>query len=117
MADGTPDPADEPAQEQPGDSADPGEAMAASDTWGNFAEGFVDTYCVGCHPGIFSQRDYNAYDNIVADADAIRCGVAPTMLDGCSGTPAPSQFPAGAPYPTDEERLRLVAWIEAGMPE
>lgn len=99
--------------EQPADDEPP----APGDTWNNFGQGFVDTYCVGCHPGLLSPRDYTTYDGITADADAIRCGVAPTLLDGCSGTPAPAQFPAGAPYPSDEERLQLVAWIEAGMPQ
>lgn len=94
-----------------------GDMTMDSDTWDNYAKDFVDTYCVSCHPSILTPIDFTTYEGVVAYGDKSRCGVAPTMLDGCTGDPAPSQFPAGAPYPTDDERLRFVAWIEAGMPQ
>jgi hypothetical protein len=116
----------------PGDDASPETASDAppsgdaGDTWANYAEGFFMTYCVECHnPTLLAQnktmRDYTTSVDVVRDKATIRCGVAPTQLSGCSGNPAPRQFPisdsAGTnPKPADAERLRLVAWIEAGTP-
>lgn len=87
------------------------------DTWDSWAMGFFDTYCVGCHSG--GTRDYRTIEEVIRDQDDIACGVAPTALDRCgAGLPSPSQFPVGSgPFPSDAERERLVAWIDAGLPE
>ncbi len=105
----------------PTDAAPPMDALPVdapeADTWGNFAMGFFDTYCVECHSG--GSRDYRTIDEVIRDQDRIACGVSPTVLDRCgASSPAPSQFPVGTgPKPTDAERERLVAWIDAGLPE
>jgi len=87
------------------------------DTWNNYAMGFMATYCVGCHDG--GTRDYRTIDEVIRDQDGIACGVSTTALDRCgAGSPSPSQFPVGSgPFPSDAERERLVAWVDAGLPE
>lgn len=100
---------------QGGASGDAGQI----DTYANFAQGFFQKYCVSCHaPGGSATPDLTQYANIVANKDIIRCGVASTQLSGCGVSPAPKQFPIGSgPKPTDAERNRLVAWIDAGLPK
>jgi hypothetical protein len=95
------------------------DAAPEGDTWANYAMGFATDYCTVCHmPGGQGYRngdlDFRTIDDVVTNAAEIRCGVAPTQLDGCTGFPPPAQFPIAAPYPSDAERLRFVAWIEAG---
>jgi hypothetical protein len=94
------------------------------DTWETFAAAFFEDYCVSCHnqdnTGTAS-RDYLIADNVEAEAETIACGVAKSTevwgARGCSGTPVARQFPAGSgPEPSDDERDRLLAWIDAGMP-
>ncbi|MEM9067698.1 MAG: hypothetical protein AAGE52_04305 [Myxococcota bacterium] len=102
--------------------ADSGEDAAPdvpeADTWTNFAEAWLATYCVECHPGSSGTRDYTTPDDVMRDQDRIRCGVSPDRpLEGCATSPAPRQFPVGGgPRPDDESRRRFVAWIEAGLP-
>jgi hypothetical protein len=100
----------------PTDAFTPVDAPAA-DSWSSYAMGFFATYCVGCHDG--GTRDYRTIDEVIRDQDGIACGVSPTALDRCdASSPSPGQFPVGAgPFPSDAERERLVAWIEAGLPE
>lgn len=100
----------------PTDAFVPVDAPAA-DTWDSWAMGFFATYCVECHDG--GTRDYRTIDEVIRDQDGIACGVSPTALDRCgAGSPSPSQFPVGSgPFPSDAERERLVAWIDAGLPE
>jgi len=96
---------------------------AGGDTWTNYADAFVMKYCVECHsPTVHPTYDFTQYAIVKQNASLIRCGVAPTMLSGCGPSPAPKQFPisdtAGTnPKPTDAERDRFVAWIEAGLPQ
>ncbi len=88
----------------------------AEDTWTTFAMEFFASYCTECHDG--DPRDYRTIDDVVRDAATIRCGVSDVMASGCGTSPAPMQFPIGTgPRPTVEERQRLVAWIDAGLPE
>ena len=89
-------------------------------TWTSYAQGFFAMYCNSCHnpSGEASQQDFSQYDQVMANASAIRCGVAPTRQSGCGVTPAPKQFPIGnGPFPSDAERSQLVAWIDAGLPQ
>lgn len=92
-----------------------------ADTYANFADGFFTKYCVSCHgPTTTDQaRDYSSMTDITRDHAEIACGVATTALSGCSAYPvSPGQFPIGTgPKPTNTERDRLVAWIQAGMPQ
>lgn len=88
----------------------------APDTWASFAMGFMATYCVECHDG--PPRDYRTIDEVRRDRDTIACGVSLEARDGCGSFPSPGQFPVGSgPRPSDAERARLVAWIDAGLPE
>jgi hypothetical protein len=100
-----------------------GTMSAGADMWDNFAAGFFQTYCVSCHneDGMgASSRDYTQISAVQAEASDIACGVvsaADWSARGCSGSPMAEQFPVGnGPSPTPDERARLVAWIDAGMP-
>lgn len=91
---------------------------SAGDTWATFSQEFFDTYCVECHGAGNATRDYTLLDQVERDADEIRCGVAVDKIDGCPDFPPPRQFPIGmGAKPSDDERNRVVAWIEAGTPE
>lgn len=93
---------------------------AGTDTWSSWGEGFFATYCVECHSGPPSGRDYRTIADVQRDAALIRCGTAPRTAPqaGCGASPAAGMFPVGSgPFPSDAERLRLVAWIDAGLPE
>jgi hypothetical protein len=94
------------------------------DTWDNWGQGFFTKYCVECH-GVSDPTglDFGTQATVVANKSAIRCGVcvAQDPSWGCPASPPAKQFPindtAGTnPKPTDEERDRVVAWIEAGCP-
>lgn len=101
----------EDAATPPGDAGPP-----SGDTWASFAEAFFATYCTECHDA--TPRDYRTIDGVRTDAATIACGVTATARAGCGSFPPPRQFPIGTgPRPTDDERARLVAWIDAGMPE
>lgn len=92
--------------------------LAGSPTYSNFAQQFFATYCVRCHPSAQSARDFTQYAVIQQNAHDIACGVSPTALAGCSGNPAPAQFPIGTgPFPSDAERDELVEWIQLGLPQ
>ncbi len=109
----------------PGAGSGSGGQAAVGDTWESYAMGFFETYCVSCHnddnQGV-ATRNHHELAAVVAEKDAIACGVAKSQADwmarGCtSGMPASKQFPAGSgAKPTDEERDRLLAWIDAGTP-
>ena len=116
-------------QEPGGDGTGPGgdgapDAAAetmAGDTWTNWANDFFGTYCNRCHSmGGTGYRsgvlDFTMYDKVVAASVKTRCGTAATMQSGCGTSPHPKQFPIAAPYPSDADRARLVAWIDAGLP-
>jgi hypothetical protein len=90
----------------------------AMDTWENWAlPEFFDVYCNECHPGQ-STRDFTVYEMVVANEEHIRCGVAPEAIRSCDpGHIEPGHLPIGdGPYPSDDERWRLVDWVLAGMP-
>ena len=95
---------------------------AAADSWNSWGRSFFATYCVECHGAGNAKRDYTTYADVGRDQSMIACGVAPTALAGCGASPAPRQFPISNangtnPKPTDDERARLVAWIQAGAPQ
>src|SRR5262245_64356438 len=99
----------------PGTGGSGGSAM--QDTWTNYAYGFFEMYCFECHGPGDQLRDYSMFSAVQAESATIRCGVAPTLLSGCSGSPAPNQFPISNatnsnPKPNAAERDRLVAWID-----
>ncbi len=113
------------ADAPPGDGGDPqhdaggadagGGDGAAGDTWASFAEGFFAAYCVECHDA--SPKDFRSLEDVRANAATIRCGVSDVALSDCGSWPPPRQFPIGTgPHPSDAERARIVAWIDAGAP-
>ena len=110
--------ADRPDADMPDGSmpADAGTDAPMADSWANFAQGFFADYCVGCHSG--GTRDYRTITEVLRDSSTIACGVSPATRAGCGSFPPPGQFPVGTgAHPSDVERLRLVAWIDAGLPE
>lgn len=92
------------------------------DTWTSFAHDFFVKYCTECHDASDTTTgDFAVESNVMAKSSIIRCGVAVTKQSGCGATPTPKQFPicdatCTNPKPTDDERTRIVAWIDAGMP-
>lgn len=102
-----------------GGSDSSGGTGAAAPTWDNFANEFFETYCWECHGPGDALRDYSVLAMVMAESNSIRCGTAPTRLklEGCEGEPSAEQFPVGANLPGDDQRTRLVEWIDAGMPE
>lgn len=91
---------------------------AGADTWLSFANGFFTTYCHACHGPGDQLRDYSLLTEVMGESAKIRCGTAVTRPADCNGAPGPKQFPIGnGPKPSDAERDRLVAWIDAGLPE
>ena len=87
------------------------------DTWTNFGAAWVDQYCVQCHAS--GNSDYTTHAGVQSDLDVIACGVSLVDRDGCGSWPGPGGFPAPGALaePSDDERARLVAWIDAGAPE
>ena len=95
---------------------DAGTDAGPADTWTTFADDFMQTYCVRCHST--SPKDFNLIADVRANTATIRCGVTDVALADCGGGPPPRQFPVGSgPFPSDEERARLVRWLDAGAPE
>lgn len=98
------------------------DGSTTADTWDNFAHDFITKYCIECHNATDKTgRDFTVRATVAANASAIRCGVAATKQSGCGSFPPPRQFPindatGSNPKPTDDERNRIVAWIDAGMP-
>ena len=101
--------------------------------WDGWAGEFFTQYCVLCHnpnayctechaPGDPRTPYFTEQAPVVAHAAMIQCGVAVTQdPDWDCGTIVPEQFPALAspptnPFPSDEDRERLVGWIDAGCP-
>ncbi|MCB9594796.1 MAG: hypothetical protein H6719_18895 [Sandaracinaceae bacterium] len=92
------------------------DAGPPADTWTAFANDFMQTYCVECHAT--SPKDFELLSEVRANAATIRCGVSDVALSDCGSGPPPRQFPIGSgPFPSDEDRARLVAWLDAGAPE
>ncbi|MCI0632531.1 MAG: hypothetical protein L0206_01215 [Actinobacteria bacterium] len=95
-------------------------------TWETFAADYVTTYCLDCHsPGFeaqavpFTKGTGPSYILFTNDADLIRCRSTPRDCPQPDCADEPKEFfPIGeGPYPTNEERLQLVAWLAAGAPE
>jgi hypothetical protein len=103
----------------PGDSGGP-DGIASADTWVGYAAGFFHTYCTSCHSAQDSTgRDYTIEANVAKEKDVMRCGVTATQDPAwnCGASPVARQFPIGSgPKPSDAERARIVAWIDAGEP-
>lgn len=87
--------------------------------------GFMVKYCASCHnddnAGV-AARNYRMLSVVMREKADIACGTAKSAADrtarGCGATsPRARQFPVGNDAkPTDEERDRLLRWIDAGTP-
>jgi hypothetical protein len=97
----------------------------SADTWASFGMGFMVKYCASCHnddnAGV-ATRNYRMLAAVMREKVEIACGTAKSAADrtarGCGATsPRARQFPVGnGAKPTDEERDRLLRWIDAGTP-
>ena len=113
----TDSPADSPV-DSPVDSEPP---LPDEDYWEAWPkEGYLKTYCSACHPTQDWQHDWQKYEDVVDEYDHIYCGTSLEMVDEC-GLPEPHHEPGHLPQgdfqPTTEERLRMLAWMDAGMPK
>jgi hypothetical protein len=98
---------------------------ASADTWDNFARPFMMKYCVSCHNDDRAgdaARDYHMLAVVMREKVDIACGTAKSQADrvkrACpTNAPRANQFPAGSgPKPTNDERDRLLLWIDANLP-
>jgi len=78
-------------------------------TWHTFGQGFVDTYCQGCHASTTVDRQgapeifaFDEASDVVAQAEAVLDATAP--LEG-----EPRMPPNGGPSEEDRERLEI--WL------
>jgi hypothetical protein len=110
-------------------------APTGATTWNNYGECFFKTYCVSCHNSSTEMsQNFNLYADVKNYATTVPsgctsskycgiiCGVSPMgeFQPDCptSGFPPPGQFPIGSgAYPTSADRLLIVNWIKAGLPE
>ncbi len=105
-------------------SGDDGSGDGSGDTvdqdyWEDWPQSvFFPTYCGSCHPAkTSSDSDWNVYEDVLDEYDHIYCGVGLDDVPECGDHHEPGHLPQGTgPYPSDDERLRLVAWMDAGMP-
>jgi len=97
---------------------------SGADTWASWGQGFFSKYCVECHAASDPKGlDFTQHSVVTANKDTIRCGVSVQQDPSwnCAAFPPAKQFPISDqsmtnPKPTDAERDRAVAWIEAGCP-
>ncbi len=87
---------------------------------------FFQLYCVSCHSAGHegdpsgSNLDWTTFSDVQLNSNDIRCGVAVTQDPSwqCPSSIVAEQFPIGnGPHPSDLDRIRLVAWINAGAPQ
>lgn len=83
-------------------------------TYDDFAKDFLDTWCVGCH-GALNGSSPGIRLDVYADVGATQ-GVY-TTREALADRIALNTMPPGGPKPTLEDRLALLAWVEAGAPE
>jgi hypothetical protein len=99
----------------------------AGDTWAGWVQGFFEKYCVVCHSSSDPAGiDFSFLATAKMYAPTIRCGITPSTgtwdpIWMCNATfPPKGQFPLATspvkPPPTDAERYRVIAWINAGLP-
>jgi hypothetical protein len=102
----------------------PGSDAPDTDTWDNWGLAFFTKYCIECHAANNPDGlDFGQKSIVVTNKDTIRCGVCVQQQASwsCPAAPVAEQFPisdsAGTnPKPTNDERDRVVAWIDAGCP-
>jgi uncharacterized membrane protein len=75
-------------------------------TWETFGEGFVTTYCQGCHASTAVDRR-GAPDHIMFDTEEQTAELAEDILEATLTTA--TMPPAGGPTPDEIERLEI--WL------
>jgi uncharacterized membrane protein len=85
------------------------------DTYDNFAQAFFSDYCVRCHSSTLTTPaerrnappglNWDQTASIDTNASRIRSAVGVIQF-----------MPFDAPFPSCDERRRLVHWIDAGLP-
>jgi mono/diheme cytochrome c family protein len=83
-------------------------------TYNDFAKDFLDTWCVACH-GAQNGSAPGIRLDVYADAGGMQ-GVY-TTREALADRIALNTMPPGGSKPTLEDRLALLAWVEAGAPE
>ena len=85
-------------------------------SFANFAQGFMDSYCLGCHSsalgegqraGAPMQVNFDTYELVQAQADRIRFRAAENQ----------DMPPQSGAQPTNDERANIGEWINCGLPE
>jgi hypothetical protein len=76
-------------------------------TWEGFGQGFMVTYCQGCHASSAPDR-HDAPPNVVFDTEA-DVALWKERILATAGTEPATMPPAGGPTPEDREKL--AAWL------
>jgi uncharacterized membrane protein len=97
---------------------DPNAADCGADTWENFGRQFFQTYCLRCHSETLTTDlertdapagiNFNELEVMREFASRIR------LRAGQLGDMPPTLLPG--PRPSEDERLRLIQWIDCGTP-
>lgn len=89
----------------------PGQETCGNDvpivTWSSFGQGFLSTYCQGCHASRAADRR-GAPANVVFDAKSDALGQSARILARAAGD-APTMPPAGGPPASERQRLSI--WL------
>jgi hypothetical protein len=114
----------------------PSPADGGAVTWDTWVRGFSGFYCESCHnpnaacggaachtpsnpalyPLVFDMDEKSSWTERAA---TIQCGIVATQPPGSKCSVAPETFPKmdpGVPLPSDEERVLVADWIDAGCP-
>ncbi len=99
----------------------PDGGLPATPTWCNYAQAFIDAYCLDCHApgGQGAPFDLSSYQGVYDAGGLILCGtcVSQQASWNCGSFPPARQFPIAAPYPSDAERNEMVLWLTSGAPQ
>jgi uncharacterized membrane protein len=96
-----------------GPLAMPGDAIDGDD-YATLAQPFFETYCVRCHESVKTGAARNrAPLGLDWDQEASVRSHLPEIRDAVGVT---NFMPFSAPFPSCEERARLVRWIDADAP-
>ena len=81
-------------------------------TWETFGEGFLSTYCQGCHASTTLDRQ-GAPDGITFDTEAESIAIRSTILNAAAAT-TPTMPPNGGPNEDDRQLLNvwLTCWTD-----
>jgi hypothetical protein len=87
------------------------DAPPAGDTYQSYAKGFFATWCTRCHSASSPDRNGAPGELNWDEEMTVRLALPWIRRDVSSGN-----MPWNPPAPPDEERARLVRWIDSGAP-